>query len=294
VRSEVIPLRPLTMAEILDAAVELLRRNALGLITVSALLALAEQAALLPFRLSAQVVPPWYFPQFAWLGEYWVLLAVGFGTEAGIIALLGGLAARAAVPALVDGAGLPGTKPVPPAPRWLAGRGARLGALTVLALVVGLGATLTAAAGFLPWIAWYLFTGLAAPALVIDRLGPMSALGRSFALVSRAGLRPGFIRLLGYFAWWLIRLALAAGGLAALHLSGQMSTGISLRVAGILAWAMVNTVAYAVLGCLDTVLHLENRMRVEGLDLALGRALRRGIPADQIVAAGPGRRSGPA
>jgi hypothetical protein len=281
----VIPLRPLTMAEILDAAVELLRRNAFGLLTVSAVLAVAEQVLLVPFRLSAEVVPPWYFPQFTWLGEYWVLLAVGFGTEAGIIGLLGGLAARAAVPALVDGAGLPGTRPVPPAPRWLAGRGARLGPLTLLALVLSLGATLTAAAGFLPWIAWYLFTGLAAPALLIDRRGPLSALGRSFALVSRGGLRPGFIRLLGYFAWWLIRLALAAGGLAALQLTGQISTGLWLRIAGIAAWAMVNTVAYAVLGCLDTVLHLENRMRVEGLDLALSRALRRGIPAERIMGA---------
>jgi hypothetical protein len=283
----VIPLRPLTLAEILDAAVELLRRNAFGLLTVSAVLAVLEQAVLYPLHLSAGVVPPWYFPQLAWLGQYWVLLAVGFGTEAGIIGLLGGLAARAAIPALVDGAGLPGTRPVPPAPRWLAGRGARLTALTALGLLLFLGATLTAAAGLLPWIAWYLFTGLAAPALVIDRRGPLSALGRSFALVGRAGLRPGFIRLLGYFAWWLIRLALAAGGLAALQLSGHLSSGYLLRLAGVLAWILVNTVAYAVLGCLDTVLHLENRMRVEGLDLALSRALRRGIPAEQIVVTKP-------
>jgi len=283
----VIPLRPLTLAEILDAAVELLRRNAFGLLTVSAVLAVLEQAMLYPLRLAAGVVPPWYFPQLPWLGEYWILLAVGFGTEAGIIGLLGGLAARAAVPALVDGAGLPGTRPVPPAPRWLADRGARLGGLAALCLPLGLGATLTAAAGLLPWIAWYLFAGLAAPALVIDRLGPMPALGRSFALVGRAGLRPGFIRLLGYFAWWLIRLALAAGGLAALQLTGHLSTGYLLRLAGVLAWILVNTVAYAVLGCLDTVLHLENRIRVEGLDLALSRALRRGVPAERIVATRP-------
>src|SRR2546429_37231 len=125
--------------------------------------------------------------------------------------------------------------------------------------------------------------GLAAPALVIEHRGPLSALGRSFALVGRGGLRPGAIRLLGYLAWWTIRLALAAGGYAALQLTGQLSGGVALRLAGVLAWVLVNTVAYAVLGCLDAVLHLETRMRVEGLDLALGRAARRGIPAEQIL-----------
>ena len=155
--------------------------------------------------------------------------------------------------------------------------------LTVLAVVVALGGALTAAAGFLPWIIWYVFTGLAAPALVIERRGPLSALGRSFALVGRGGLRPGAIRLLGYLAWWTIRLALAAGGYAALQLTGQLSGGVALRLAGVLAWVLVDTVAYAVLGCLDAVLHLETRMRVEGLDLALSRAARRGIPAEQIL-----------
>jgi hypothetical protein len=280
----VIPLRPLTLAEILDAAVELLRRNALGLLTVSVVLAIAEQAALFPLRIAATVTPPWYEPRLAHLDWYWLLLAVGFGTEGAIIAILGGLAARAAVPALAAGAAH-GTAPVTPAPRWLAGRGARLGGLTLLAVLVGVGGLLTAAAGLLPWIGWYLFTGLAAPALVAERRGPFSALGRSFSLVARGGLRPGGIRLVGYLAWWLIRLALAAGGLAALQLTDQLTSGIALRLAGVAAWVMVDTVAYAALGCLDAVLHLEARMRVEGLDLALDRAMRQGIPAQQIVLA---------
>jgi hypothetical protein len=289
VRGEVIPLRPLTLAEILDAAVELFRRNASGLLVVSVVLAVVEQALLFPLRTLAVVSPPWYEPRLGHLGSYWLLLAAGFGTELAIIALLGGLAARAAVPALAESAVVPtladGAAPVvTPAPRWLAGRGARLGGLSVLAVLVAAGGALTAAAGLLPWIGWYVFTGLAAPAMTTERRGPLSAFGRSISLVARSGLRPGFIRLLGYFAWWLIRLALAAGGLAALQLTGQLTTGIWLRLAGVAAWIMVNTAAYAVLGCLDAVLHLEARMRTEGLDLALDRALRRGIPAEQIVA----------
>src|SRR5205823_1885227 len=88
---------------------------------------------------------------------------------------------RAAVPALVGGE---------PAPRWLAGRGSRLGALLALAALIAPAAALTAAAGLVPWVFWYMFTGLAAPALVIDRLGPVGALGRPFRLDARGGPGP--------------------------------------------------------------------------------------------------------
>jgi hypothetical protein len=265
----VIPLRPLTLAELLDAAVELLRRNARGLFAVSAVLALTEQGLLFPLRVAAGTVPPNYtHPPGDRLGVFWLLVAVGLGTEAAIVAVLGGLAARAAVPALVGG------DPTPP----------RVGALLGLAALVGAGATLTATAGLVPWFLWYLFTGLAAPALVIDRLGPVGALGRSFLMVGRGRWRPGGIRLLGYLAWYAIRVALVTGGFAALRLIVHVPGRAWLTIAPVIAWVVVDTIAYAVLGCLDAVLHLENRMRVEGLDLALSRALRRGDPPDRILA----------
>jgi hypothetical protein len=278
VRSEIIPLRPLTLAELLDAALELLRRNALGLLTVSAVLAITEQVLLYPLRAVAGAVPPHYDPLDDRLGNFWLVFAVGLGTEAAIIGLLGGLAARAAVPALTGG---------PPAPRWLLGAGSRLGALLALAALLLVGGTLTSAAGFVPWIFWYMFSGLAAPALVIDRLGPLGALGRSFVLVARGRWRPGGIRLLGYLAWLAIRLALGAGSVAALRLIIHLPGRTWPVVTAMAAWAIVNTVAYAALGCLDAVLHLENRMRVEGLDLALSRALRRGVPPERILAGRP-------
>jgi hypothetical protein len=283
VRGEVIPLRPLTLSEILDAGVELLRRNATRLLITSAGLSLVEGLLLYPLQDLAGVSAPWYLPHLARLSQYWLLFAAGFGTELAIIAILGGLAARAALPALgvtVAPGPLRGRRPTAPK---AAPHRRRVGGMAVLAAVVGLAGTLTAAAGFLPWIVWYAFTGLAAPVLIIEGRGPLAALGRSFALVGRGGLRPGAIRVVGYLAWWAIRLALAAGGVAALQLTGQVSSRFALALAGLVAWVVVNTVSYAVLGCLDTVLHLENRMRVEGLDLALSRALRRGIPAEQIL-----------
>jgi hypothetical protein len=277
----VIPLRPLTLAERLDAAVELLRRNALGLLCAAAVLAVLEQGLLYPLQSLADARPPWYLdPYLDHLGYFWLLIAVGLGTESAIVTVMGGLAGRVAVPALTG----EGT-----APKWPVGRDARLGGLAVLALVVGLGAVLTAAAGLLPWIFWYMFTGLAAPALVIERRGPLGALGHGFVMVHRGAWRPAGNRLLGYLAWFFIRLALAFGGMAALLYVAtfyQVPGRAWVYAASITAWVVVNSVTYAVLGCFDAVLHLENRMRVEGLDIALGRTLRRGAPGGRVLAGG--------
>jgi hypothetical protein len=276
----VLPLRPLTVGELLDAAINLLRRNAVRLLSVAAGLAVAEQLLLYPLRRLAAVTPPFYFPPYAdRLGTYWLLLATGMGTEAVAIAVLGGLAGRYAVGTLG------GTPPL------------RVLPLATVALVTGLGAWLAAAAALLPWILWYLFTGLGGPVVAVDRrtttgpgparlvpYGPFPAMGRGMALVSRGGLRPGGVRLLGALAWWPIRLALGAGSIALLSLAVQVQGAGWAYVASGAAWAAANTIAYGVLGCLDAVLHLENRMRVEGLDIAVTRARRRGEPADLALA----------
>jgi hypothetical protein len=280
-RGEVIPLRPLTLAERLDAAVELLRRNAFGLLCAAAVLAVLEQALLYPLRSLADVSPPWYLdPYLHHPGAFWLLIAAGFGTESAIVTVLGGLAGRVAVPALTG----EGT-----APKWPVGRGARLGPLAVLALVVGLAGILTAAAGLFPWIFWYMFTGLAAPALVIERRTPFAALGHGIVMVHRGGWRPAGNRLLGYLAWYFIRLALAFGGMWALLFVAtfyEVPGRAWVYAASVTAWVVVNTIAYSVLGCFDAVLHLENRMRVEGLDIALTRTLRRGAPTERILVGG--------
>src|SRR5215468_4792537 len=154
---EALPLRPLTVGEVLDAATNLLRRYAAPLLCSSLVLAIVEQLVLYPLRRSAGVPPPWYYPPHDF-GSYWVLLAAGFGTEGVIITLLGGLAARAAVADLVGRS-----------PGRLLSRAARPGPLLGLAVVIGLTAFVGAIGGLVPWLLWYLFTTLAAPALLIDR-----------------------------------------------------------------------------------------------------------------------------
>jgi len=288
---DTLPLRPLTVGEVLDTATALLRREAAALLPAAAVLAVAEQAVLYPLRLAAGAVPPSYLPPGGPSWVFWLLIGAGLGTETVIVTGLGGLAGRAAVPVLLD------------RPRSSRG-GTRAGPLALLALVLGVVAGLAAVAGLLPWLAWYLFTGLAGPALLVERVAvpaagggpglarvpvsPLAALGRSFALVGRAGLRPGGIRLLGVLAWMAIRLALglaAAALLLAVLPAGSRTAQGLLTVA---AFTLVNTIAYATLGCLDVVLLVETRVRVEGLDIAVARARSRGLPVDPTLVV-PGR-----
>src|SRR5207244_319994 len=157
IAGEIIPLRPLTLAELLDCALELLRRNARGLLAASAILAVAEQLLLLPVRLAAGPIPPYFDPLDDDLGAVWLV--------------------------------------------------------------------------------------------VIDRLGPFAALGRSLRMVARGRWRPGGIRMLGYLAWYAIRVALALGGTAALGLVVHLPGRVWPAVVAVGAWTLVNAVAYAALGC---------------------------------------------
>ena len=263
-----IPLRPLTTGELLDAATSLLRTRAPVLLGAGFLLALLEQAVLFPLREQADVVNA-VFPNEEHWGWYWVLLTVGFATEAWCIAVLGGLSSAAA-PRAILGTAAP-TRPV------------RLGSAAVVSLVVALACGLAAGA-FVTWPVAYLLLGLAMPAVVIDRLGPGAALLRSLRLSARFVMRAGWIRLLGYTSWLFIRLATGLGGWFALRLLIDTGTAERDHLVTGLAWLMVNTIAYPVLACLDAVLHLETRMRTEGLDITLQRALRRGVSAEAALA----------
>lgn len=275
-RSGVLPLRPLTLGELLDAAVALLRRHARVFLGVGLLLAAAEQAVLYPLRRLSSPEPPFLSPYDDRLALYWGMFCVGMATEIAIVALLGGLTARAAGPALL-GERLPDR-------RLLSPSGGRLGGVLFIALTVGTLGFITAAACAVPWIPVYALLGLSVPALVIDGVSPLRALGRSIGLSARAGLRAAGIRLVGYVAWLAVRFALGAGTIVfAKDYFEPGSWAVWLLAAAV--WTGVNTIAYPVLACLDAVLHLETRMRTEGLDLALSRAAATGRKASLTLAA---------
>jgi hypothetical protein len=267
----VMPLRPLTFGELLDAAVALLRSHASVFLGAALLLAAAEQAVLFPLRQLAAVGPTSFAPYSDRLGAYWLALAAGMGTEAAILAVLGGLTATAAGPALL-GQRLRGREVVRGAVR-------RTLPIAVVAASAGVMAGVAALAAMVPWVFMYGLIGLAAPALIIDRVGPGRAIGRSFVLASRATMRATWVRVGGYLSWLAIRLALGLGGGAALGLV-LPETDDWLAVTSVVTWLLVNTVAYATLACLDAVVYLETRMRTEALDIAIGRASRLGRPVD--------------
>ncbi|MCZ7473387.1 hypothetical protein [Micromonospora sp. WMMC273] len=271
----VLPRRPLTVGELLDAAVLLLRDQARVLVPLALLLALAEQAVLHPLRMLAETEPPYWWPvEFGdALPEYWLLLAAGAGTEAAIVALLGAPAARGA------GGALLGRRP---GPSELL-RGARLGVALPAAVLVGL--TVTAAALTGPgWFPAYALLGLVVPVLVLDGVPAHLAPWRAVRLAGRVSARGAAIRLLGYLGWWLIRLGIGLGVYQGLGMLGLFDVSVWALPLTVAAFTAVNALAYPALACLDAVLHLETRVRTEGLDIRLSRAPA-GVPEPVLLAA---------
>jgi hypothetical protein len=251
--------------------VALLRGHAKVLLAAGFVLAVIEQAVLYGLRVGT-ARPPYLLPYDDRLELYWLALSVGFATEIAIITALGGLASQAAGPALLGERAR------------IRVRGGRFGPVALFALAAGVLGFLAAIACLLPWFLLYALIGLAVPALVIDRISPARAVWRSVVLSCRGGLRGAAVRIAGYVAWGAVRVALGIGTLALINLAvSTLDDGTRWLIAGV-AWAVVNTVAYPVLACLDAVLHLETRIRTEGLDIELSRARATGrSPAASLV-----------
>lgn len=238
-------MRPATVGELLDASVVLLRRCGLPLLLLGLVLAAAQQA--LSVALSAAT------PGGPLRPAWWVWLAVWLGTESTVLAVLAAPASVGAVRALLGEPAGRRTLLTAPGRRWFG--------VLLAAAVLGPCATVAALLCGLPWLFLYAVTGLVVPVIVADRAGA-SAVTRPFRLVFRGSGRVAGIRLLGYVGWLAIRLAVGYAGV--LLLSSYESDLLSA-----LPWVVVDAVAYPALACLDACVHLENRMRIEGLDLAL-------------------------
>ena len=263
----VLPARPMTAGETLDAAAALLRRRAVPLLALAAPLAAGEQILLASLRERAGMAAPGFLPDLADLSGWWVATSAGFGAEAVIIALLGAYAGAAAGPALLG-------RPVRHRDLW---RRTRPAPVLVVVAVIGVLAGPAAFLGFAPWLAVYGLLGMATAVLTLDRVpGPFAALGRSARLAVRDGMRALLVRLLGYLAWFLVRFALGTGWFAVADQVGLVTGGGWLVWVVPVAWGFANTIAYAALACLDAVVLVETRIRTEGLDISLSRARARG------------------
>ncbi len=270
VRTPSVPLRPLTVGELLDAAAEVTRGAAPALLPVAAVLAAAEQVLMVGLR--TEYFDGGVFPTVREIiGPAWLAVAIGFGTEAMIIALLGLIAGRAAAAGVVGGALRPRD--------LLSGRNLPGG--VALALLSGL---IVFAVGLLPlgWFVAYPLMGLATAALVIDGTGAGRSWIRGLSLSTRSGMRAAAIRLLGYLSWLMARLAFGLGSVAGLQGLGLVPPGPAGPWVSAGFLFVINTVAYASLAGLDAVLLIETRIRTEGLDISLTRAPGE-LTADDLV-----------
>lgn len=253
-----VPLRPMTLGELLDAAVALLRRRALPLLAAGVVLAGLEQLALRPLRSWAHLTPAWYGPTEEYLVPWWITVAAGFGFELFILTLLGAYAAAAAGPALLG-------QEVRDRVLW---RRTRPVATLLLAVWLGAVGAVVALPLIIPWVIFYGFFAMTAAALVNDRV--RNPLGRSMRLAGRGTARGFWILVVAYLSWAAVRGAMGVGWTELVRLVTGSEPDWQTWVVPA-ARALANAVAYAALACVAAVLLLETRVRTEGLDILISR-----------------------
>lgn len=267
-----VPLRPLGVAELLDAAARLVRRNLRAAVAIALPVEVARTVlvALVAYTALGESAPdPDSLPGSGLnVPLPSLLLQIFVGSLA--LTLLSGLLA----PLFVEDA-LGNKQTTAQALRRVGRSWLPLAGLTVLvALGYEVGLVLLVVGGVWLWGIW----APAGPALVTERLGPIRALRRSFALAQRSYWRVWGVRALG----WLVAVVLGAlltvpAGLLAVWLGSDDwfadDSGISRPLLYVTVTALGSLVVNLILSpfraAIDTVLYLDLRMRREGLDLAV-------------------------
>jgi hypothetical protein len=291
-----IPLRPLGVGELLDGTFTTIRRNPRATVGLAALLVTVQEALVVGAQLLTGDVPT--------LG--------GFAGETVSLELLGGYGGLVGtLLSAVVGAVLTGMlvvvvsedvvgRRVTVGQVWARVR-PRTGALLVAAAIAGLlpyvGLIFLVVPGVILWGAWALTT----PALVLEGLGPLRALRRSWQLAWPSFPRVWSIRtlseLLAMVMQYLVAVPFAVGGtLVAFALGaeeGSQLPAVALVLVALGGIAAGTLTAPFLAGVL-ALLYVDRRMRAEGLDLVLQRQARLGSagvsrpPAAPLPTAGGG------
>lgn len=269
--ARVVPIRPLGVGELLDGAVRLVRATPAAAFAIG-----------LPFALARTVVT--LLVQAGTLhaagAQWWGLLAL-----VGSTGLFGTMRTGLLTP--VYTATITG-RPVT-AVRTRPGVGASAMSLLGLALLVTVGEiaglVLLVVGGLWLWGVW----SVAAPAAASERLGPLTALRRSFALARGMFWRAWGLRALGFLVTYVISALLTIPFEA---LAGYLSGTDPLRIAtdgishpgvylGVLAVGtlVAATVAGPISSAVDVLIYTDLRMRGEGLDIVMGLGARTAGPA---------------
>jgi hypothetical protein len=274
-----IPLRPLSTGEILDGTFATIRRNPRTVLGLSAVFVTVQEvvtvlAEALLGRLPAPVltVRP---GSTAELGST-VTGIVGYLLAAVVGAVLTGMVVVVVTEDVLG-------RRVGMGEVWRRVRGERrLAALVVAAVLAGalpyLGLLLFLVPGVLLWSGW----SLATPALVVERLGPVRALRRSWKLALPDLGRVWGIRTLSVLIGLLVRALLvlpfvAAASLLAvlMHAGAEATMPLPALVITVLGSIAAGTVVAPFEAGVLALLYVDRRMRAEGLDIVWQLALAR-------------------
>ena len=297
----IISLRPMSLGDVVDGAVKHIRRSP-GPILGASLLVLTASAVPALLLAAAGSRGSWYTDVGAQAvldqGAFFALVLL-FGVGFASLVLGGAMSYSVGEAALGRRPGLgelwTAVRPRLPALLGLAALVTLASAVPVL--VVGLLvavatnadqvllAVLVGFVGGLAITAWNVLltarTTLAGAAVVLERRGPLKALGRSWALSRgafwRILIRLVVVGLLGTLVFWVVQLPLLlvasmVGSVVPLSPSIEsLVSSLGLAVATLLAAAVV---VPFVAGA-TALLYVDQRMRTEGFDLVLQRAARR-------------------
>jgi hypothetical protein len=291
-----VPLRPLSVGEILGGAAGIFRRNPRSVLPVSALLVTLQQLLVVAAQLLTREVPTRIDLAS---GGAQLSLAGGLGAVVGLFlssivgaVLTGMIVVLVAEDALGHRLGVGDV--------WRRVR-PRLAALIGVSLVVGvlsvLGLFLLLVPGAILWSAWALTT----PVLLLERSGPIQALRRSWQLAWPDILRVFSIRLVAFLLGLFILYVIAAPFLliGALIADPGSASGDDQAPLVALAFAVVGSIVGGIIarpfgaGVL-ALLYVDRRMRAEGLDVALELQLRQRRRPPPATAGQPGRGDLPA
>lgn len=274
-----IPLRPLGISELLDGTFSTIRRNPRATVGLAALLVTAQQVLSLVVELVTNGLPT--FSGFENETLSFQTVIGGFGGIVGTLlaAVVGAVLTGMLV--VVVSEDVLGRR-VTAADVWRRIR-PRMWALLLAAAIAGIvpyvGLVFLVVPGLLLWAAWSLTT----PALVLEGIGPLAALRRSWRLAWPALVRVWWVRtlsvLMGFLIQFLIAVPFSAAGALLLIATGRQGNPgpgattvvLALGVLGAIAAGMITAPFLA--GVL-ALLYIDRRMRAEGLDLVLRRRER--------------------
>jgi hypothetical protein len=293
-----VPLRPLTLSDILDGSFRVIRRNPAVMVGLSAAVAVVQVLLVALFEVLA----------FAQFGSIRVTSASNPTAPTDLGPLLGGESVQLAglLASTLLGAVLTGMLTIAvtqdvlgnvlsAARVWqrIRGRIGRLVWLAVLTTVLEFtGLLLFLAPGIWLWGIW----AVAVPAMMVEGTGVTDALGRSKALVDGTFWRVWGIRAVGtvmvmvvsgflVVPFELVGAALDGDVLSA-HSGGAQLPLLFIALTAV-GSALAATVTAPVKAAIDSLLYVDLRMRKEGLDLVL----RQAVPAGAPQAPPPGPRT---